>query len=254
MKDSKKYSKKVQGLYRSLKRKHPKVKKASFEEITDALVYGIINEKMSEKATRAASRRFADYFVDLNDLRVSREEEIVEMLGEDTAVTRDTATTLTRTLGAIFSEYHKVSLDSLKKVGKRPAKQALEKIEGVSRFVVNYCMLTSLQGHAIPLTQKMIEYLRSIEVVHPEANEQEIEGFLTKQIPARNGHEFYALLRRESETRSARKTGEKTDKETGEGKAKKETKTTGKKKPKRATKTKKKTTKSEKVKVRRKKS
>ncbi len=253
MKDSKKYSKKVQALYRSLKRKHPKVKKAEYEEITDALVYGIINEKMNEKATRAASRRFADYFVDLNDLRVSQEEEIVEMLGEDTAATRDTATTLPLALGAIFSEYHRVSIESLKKVGKRPAKQALEKIEGVSRFVVNYCMLTSLQGHAIPLTQKMIEYLRSIEVVHPEADEQEIEGFLTKQIPAKNGHEFYALLRRESEARSVRKTRGKTAKKAGEGEAEKKTKTTGRKKAEKATKTKKKTTKSKKVKVKRKK-
>jgi len=254
MKDSKKYSKKAQALYRSLKCKHPKVQKCGFEEITDALVYGIINEKMSERATRAASRRFADYFVDLNDLRVSREEEIVEMLGEDTAVTRDIATTLPRALGAIFSEYHRLSLEPLKKAGKRPAKQALEKIEGVSRFVVNYCMLTSLQGHAIPLTQKMIEYLRSIEVVHPDADEQEIEGFLTKQISAKNGHEFYALLRRESEARSVRKTREKTAKKAGEGKAEKKTKTTGRKKAEKATKTKKKTTKSKKVKVKRKKS
>ena len=61
-------------------------------------------------------------------------------------------------------------------------------------------MLTSLQGHAIPLTGKMVKYLRSNELVHAEADEQQIEGFLTKQISAKNGCEFYSLLRRESDS------------------------------------------------------
>ena len=60
-------------------------------------------------------------------------------------------------------------------------------------------MLTSLQGHAIPLTEGMIEYLKSKELVYPEADEQQIGGFLAKQISARKGYEFYALLRNESE-------------------------------------------------------
>lgn len=248
MKDSKKYSKKVQGLYRSLKRKGSKVQKVEYEEITEALVRGIINEKMSEKATRSAIKRFSDYFIDLNDLRVSQEEEIVEMLGEDTAVTHDIATTITRALGAIFNEHHRVSLETLKKVGKRPSKQALDKLDGTSHFVVNYCMLTSLQGHAIPITQKMIEYLRINEMVHPEADEQEIEGFLTKQISARNGYEFYALLRRESEARSAKKSRKKTAQTADDTETEKKAKATDKKKARKTTKSKKQTKTKKKVK------
>jgi hypothetical protein len=60
-------------------------------------------------------------------------------------------------------------------------------------------MLTSLQGHAIPLTKKMIEYLKTNKMVHPEADEQDIEGFLARQVSAENAYEFYVLLRRESE-------------------------------------------------------
>jgi hypothetical protein len=78
-------------------------------------------------------------------------------------------------------------------------------MDGTSRFVVNYCVLTALHGHAIPLTSGMLEYLRDNELVHPDADEQEIEGFLTRQIPARNGYEFYRLLRIQSELRKGRK-------------------------------------------------
>ena len=222
MKNSKEYSKKVHKLYRTLKRKYPKVQRAIYERIVDALVYAIISENMNETAAQSAIKRFADYFVDTNDLRVSRAEEIIEALGADTPVARDIAWALTSALRIVFEKYNRVSLEALRKMSKRPAKQALEKIDGASHFVVNYCMLTSLHGHAIPLTKKMIEYLRSNELVHPEADEQEIEGFLARQISAENAYEFYALLRRQSEARKA-KAKEKTTRET-KTKAKKKTK------------------------------
>jgi hypothetical protein len=161
-------------------------------------------------------------------LRVSRAEEIIEVLGADTSVTRDIASALISALRAVFEKYNRVSLEALKKNSKRPAKQALQKIDGTTSFVVNYCMLTSLQGHAIPLTKKMIEYLRSNELVHPEADEQEIEGFLARQISAENAYEFYALLRRQSEARRTKrkkkttpKTKAKTKKKTKRAKSKK---------------------------------
>jgi endonuclease III len=203
MKNSKEYSRKVLKLYRSLKRKHAKTQKAVYDEPVEALIYAIVSEKMSERAAQSATKRFADYFVDLNDLRVSRAEEIVEVLGADTPVTRDIALALTRALRAVFDKYNTVSLKVLKRIGKRPARQVLERMNGASPFVVDYCMLTSLQGHAVPLTKKMIDYLKSNELVDEGADEQEIEGFLARLISAENAYEFYTLLRRQSESRAA---------------------------------------------------
>ena len=205
MKNSKEYSKKIQKLHRKLSRKYAKVQKVSYERVADAVVYAIVGAEFSEKAAESAIKRFAEYFVDWNDLRVSRAEELLEVLGDDAPAARNVASTIARVLQGVFNGYNEVSLEALKKVGKRPAKQALEKIDGISRFVVDYCMLTSLQGHAIPLTNKMIEYLKTNDLVDPEADEQQIAGFLAKQVSAKNGYEFYALLRRESEARRPRK-------------------------------------------------
>jgi len=200
MRRSKEYARKVQKLYRSLKRRHPKVQPEHYEEPLDAIVYGILSEKLSEPDARAASKRFADYFVDLNDLRVARPEEIVDILCEDIPATRQIASTINRVLMAVFNQYNTVQLQALKKMGKRPAKHVLEKLDGISHFVVSYCMLTALHAHAIPLTEKMIEYLRRKELVDEGADEQQIEGFLTRQIAAKDAFEFYSLLRRESES------------------------------------------------------
>ena len=207
----------MQKLYRSLRREYPEVQQTTYDEPTDAIVYATLSENMSETAAQSAIKRFVDYFIDLNDLRVSRAEEIIEVLGGDTPVNRQIAATLNKTLAAIFNEYHTVSLTALKKIGKRPAKQVLEKLDGASSFVVNYCMLTALQGHAIPLTSKMIEYLKSNDLVDPDADERDIEGFLTRQISAKNGYEFYSLLRYESElsvTARRRKTKKRTTRRT----------------------------------------
>jgi len=219
-------------LYRTLSRKHPKAQQVSNEHVTDAIIYAIASSKLSEKSASSAVKRLADHFVDWNDLRVSWTDEIVDVLHKDTQATRDIASTLLQVLNGIFNQHHKVSLDALKNTGKRPARQALDKIEGISRFVVDYCMLTSLHGHAIPLTENMLDYLRNNELVEPNANEQQIGGFLSKQIPAKNGYDFYALLRHESETsRSVKKKRKKAQTATTR-KKKKKTKTATKAKKK----------------------
>jgi endonuclease III len=225
MKNSKDYSQKVQKLYRTLSRKYPKVQKVSHEKVIDAIVYAIISAEMSEKNADAIIRKFTDYFVDWNDLRVSRTEEIAEVMGKDSSVAAGIASRLTTVLNGIFNQFHQVSLEALKKIGKRPAKQALEKIDGISRFVVDYCMLTALGGHAIPLTEDMIKYLKSNELVNPDADQQQIEGFLAKQISAKNGYEFYAIIRQESESTKVKK---KTKARTTRKKSETKTKTTTK--------------------------
>ena len=192
-------------LYSRLRRRYPKAKKPTYDEPADALVYAIISENMDERAAQTAIKRFAYHFIDLNELRVSRVEEITEVLGEDTLATRDIASALTRALAGVFDRYNTISLKALKKTGKRPARGILEGMDGISTFAVDFCMLTSLQGHAIPLTKKMIEYLKDNRLVHADADEQDIAGFLARQISAENAYEFYALLRGESESARGKK-------------------------------------------------
>jgi hypothetical protein len=138
--------------------------------------------------------------VDLNDLRVAKAEEIADLYGEDSPPVRDAADRLTRVLMAVFNRFHVLTLAGIRKLGKRPAKQIIEALDGVTPFAVHYCMLTSLQGHAVPLTGRMIDYLKAEHLIHPQADPEDTEGFLAKLVPAKEGYEFYSLLRAQSET------------------------------------------------------
>ncbi|MHC4212071.1 MAG: hypothetical protein ACYSWP_01735 [Planctomycetota bacterium] len=249
MKDSKEYSPKIKKLYRSLKKKHSKVELPVYEDPVEALVYGLVCEKMTQSVTDSAMKRFEEYFIDLNDLRVSRSEEVIELLGEKSAASKSIAVVLAKTLAAVFDKYNCVSLKSLKKIGKKPARQILEKLEGITPFAVNYCVLTALGGQAAPVTERMIDYLKAYELVHPDADQHQIEGFLARQIPSSNLYEFYVLLRAQSESKKAKKR-KKTKKKTKKKTTAKSKKKVAAKKTKKATKkTKKKTQKKTKKKT-----
>ena len=165
MKDSKGYSKKVQKLHKELKSKYSniRIEKIVYEDPIEAVINGIISENMGEAQSRLAIKKISENFVDFNELRVSLVDEIVESLGIEVTSVRDIAGQLTTVLRAVFQKYHNVSLYPLLKMGQRPAKQAVAEIEGVSGYVVSYCMTSSLQGHAMPLTKGMDEYLKDGE-------------------------------------------------------------------------------------------
>ena len=195
-----------------MKREYGKVKKVSINEPVDSLIQGILSENMTDSAAQSATRKLAGHFVDWNDLRVSRPDEILEAIGKDSGDMRATALVLTRALYSVFNRYDIVSLDVLAQMGKRSARQALAKLDAVSPFVCDYVMLTSLKAHAMPLTPKMIEYLKAEELVHPKADGADIQGFLTRQISATKAYEFYVLLRQESEKGAVKAKTKSTDK------------------------------------------
>lgn len=237
MKHSKAYSDKIKKWYRSLKRGHKKREVPVYEDPVEAVVYALLSEKVTERQAQTVWKRCWNHFLDLNDLRVARPDEIVEIYGKENQDIRNVGLTLANVLFSIFDKYHEVTLEPLRKLGKRQIRQELEAIKDISPFAVNYCLLTAFQAHAVPLTDKMVTYLKTNELVDPEADLGTIEGFLTKQISAKEGYTFYTVLRTESEgtIRKARKTTKKA--------AKKKTtrKTTAKKKTKKTT-TKKRTT------------
>ena len=236
MKNSKKYSPKIRSLFRSLKRKYPKVSKIDFEDPADALVRGILSEHLPLSAVNSMEKNLKNHFVDLNDLRVSRNEEMLEVLGNSNREIEKVVFVLAKVLQSVFDTFNSMSLVRLCEIGKRPAKKKLEELDGISKFVVNYCFMTALDGHAIPLTKKMIEYLRKNELVNPNADDDDIEGFLERKITSANGYEFYWLLKRQSEA-GGKTTKKLSSKKTAtKKKTKKSTKKTAVKKTKKSVK------------------
>ncbi|OQY06431.1 MAG: hypothetical protein B6I25_03900 [Planctomycetales bacterium 4572_13] len=199
MKNSKKYSLKITKLFNSLKRKSTKQPMPKYSDPIEAVVYAMVSESMSEAAGRRLYRRMMKHFVDINDLRVSRREEILDVFRDSSEELEKSAASITRTLNAIFAKTNGMMLEGLTQDGKRQAHKDLSEMAGITPFAVSYCFLTALGGHAIPLNAKMLAYLRAGELVHPKATDVEITGFLDRKIAASDAYDFYLLLRHEAE-------------------------------------------------------
>lgn len=199
MKDSRKYSPKILKLFRSLKQQGTTGDIPDYADPVDAVVFALMSENMAAGMSGRVFKRIQNHFVDYNDLRVSRHEEILDVLKTDSSKMEQSARAITQTLNSIFEKYDRVSLEPLTHEGKRQAHKELAEIGGITPFAVSYCFLTVLGGHAIPLTAKMLDYLRENKLVHPDATAAEIAGFLERQIGAADAYSFYTLLRDEAE-------------------------------------------------------
>jgi len=198
----------------------------SYDDPLEALIYGILSEKVAERQAQTAWKRCKKHFVDLNDLRVARPDEICDLFGKETDEIREIGLVLAKVLFSVFDKHHEMTLSSFRDMGKRQARQELEGFNGISAFALGYCMLMGLDAHAIPVNDRMVQYLQAHELVDPNADVATIEGFLAKQISAKESTEFYTLLRQESESSSLKKgTGKKTTKKKTKKKSVKKTDT-----------------------------
>jgi endonuclease III len=199
MKNTTQYSQNIKKLFNALKKGAEKSKKPVYQDIVEAIIFAVLCQNSPESAVKTALRKIQSHFVDNNDLRVARTEEIVEVIGSDITNAPKAAGALIAQLNAVFQKYDSLAPEDFSGVGKKNAKEILEKFNGMTPFVCNYVMLTALNAHTIPLTDKMIEYLKTNNLVDPHWDNAQIVSFIEKQISASDAYAFYAIIRHDSE-------------------------------------------------------
>jgi endonuclease III len=196
------YSQKIKKLFNALKKGAEKPKKPDYQDAVEAIIFAALCQSSTESAARAVMKKIQAHFVDYNDLRVARIEEIAEISGGDLTDIQKTATAVLSLLNAIFQKYDSLSPEDFNGTGKKNTREILEKFNGMTPFICDYVMLTAMNAHCVPLTDKMIEYLKAYELVEPQWDNAQIISFVEKQIPASDAYTFYALIRHDGELAS----------------------------------------------------
>ncbi|MFA6185668.1 MAG: hypothetical protein WC770_00445 [Phycisphaerae bacterium] len=190
---------KLKKLFTALKKSGEKPKKPSHSDFIETLVFAILCENTTEAAARAAIKKIQSHFVDFNDLRVARIEEIVEAIGHDIQGIEKCAAKLIALLNAIFQKYDCLSPEDLTNSGKKNTREILEKFSGMTDFVRAYIMMMVLNAHAVPMTEKMIQYLKTFGIIDSDADSIQAEAFIEKHISAAEVYPFYTVIRHDSE-------------------------------------------------------
>ena len=194
MKNAGKHSDDLKQLHKRLLRDGKPEPRQPLEPL-DAFVRGAMSYDVTDNRADDAIKAISKEFVDLNELRVATDLEIQELLGVRYPAIEERVAMITQSLNDIFEREHTMSLDRLKTVSKRDARQFLRELPGMQPFVEAYVMLMAFEGNAFPIDQEMLGYLREEEIMDEETTVLDAQKFVENHVKGEEIYEFYVLLR-----------------------------------------------------------
>lgn len=129
-----------------------------------------------------------------NEVRVSRPAEINKAIGNVVSTTLEPCQRLLNMLEAVYDRENALTLDRLKQLGRREARQYLDSLGGVDEYGVASVALWSLGGHGIPVSDDLLKELRAEGLVHPDATRGEVQAFLERHVSAADAQVFSIVM------------------------------------------------------------
>jgi endonuclease III len=194
MKNAGKHADDLKSLLRRLVKEYKPDERAPQEPLK-ALVRGAMCFDMPDSRADEAMRAIEREFVDLNELRVATDLEIQELLGAKYPEIERRVAMITQSLNNIFEREHTLSLDRLKTVSKRDARQFLRELPDIHPFVEAYVMLYGFEGHAFPVDDDTLAFLRNLGIVEGSTTLDEAQRFVEHHLKAEECHDLFACLR-----------------------------------------------------------
>jgi endonuclease III len=195
MKNATKHAETLKSVMRKLLKEH-KAEPRAAQEPLKALVRGAMSYDMPDNRAEDAMRAIEKEFVDLNELRVATDLEIHELLGVRYPDIERRVAMITGSLNNIFEREHTLSLDRLKAVSKRDARQFIRELPNIHPFVEAYVMLYGFDGHAFPVDDQTIELLRGAGVLEAETTQDEAQRFVEHHLKAEECHDLFVAARK----------------------------------------------------------
>ena len=184
---------------KSLLKKLLKEQKPAPKEPIDplhALVRGAMTFDVPDNKAEDAMKAINREFVDLNELRVATDLEIQEMLGTRYPQIEKRVAMITQALNRIFEKEHTLSLDRLKTLNKKDARDFLKGLPESHPFVESYVMLFAFDGACVPTDEDTVAALTDLGIVEPETPADEVQKFIEHSIKADDCYETLVCLRR----------------------------------------------------------
>jgi endonuclease III len=204
MKNAAKYADVIRGLFRWLL-KEGKPQPVQKMDPLRALVRGAMSYDVCDARADEAMRCIEREFVNLNELRVATELEVQELLGVKYPEIEKRVGMITGCLNAIFEREHTLSLDRLKTVSKKDARQFVRELPMMHPFVEAYVMIYGFEGAAVPVDDEMLAYLRSEGAFEEKTTLEEAQRFLEQHVKIEEWYDFFVCIRRAVYSDAARK-------------------------------------------------
>jgi endonuclease III len=195
MKNATKHGEELKALCKRLVKEHKPAAKAAQEPLK-ALVRAHFAWDASDARADEAMAAIAKEFVDLNELRVATELEVQELIGQKYPEIEKRVAAVTLQLNFIFEKEHTLSLDRLKTLGKKDARQFLRDLPEQTPFVEAYTMLYAFDAPMMPVDDEIRAYLLDEGVLEEGTNLEDAQKFVENQLKVEEIHEFFVVVRK----------------------------------------------------------
>jgi len=195
MKDGTRYAGRVKKAYAKLRQSVAEPKIPDTNDPIRRLAIAVLGVECGDAEADRAIHRLLTTMVDWNEVRVSSVAQVYRALGDRIPHGLDRAGQLLDALQSIYEREHRVSLDRLRGIGRREAREYLEALPGVDEFAAASVMLWCFGGHAIPVSDKLLNSLREAELIHPTATRSEVQAFLERNVNFSQAKEFTVIMR-----------------------------------------------------------
>lgn len=194
MKEGTAYARRVKQAFSAQRKKSKPIDPPAFADLVECLAIGVLSRGMGIDRARRAMGRALEVMAGWNEVRVSTPVEVIRDAGSGLTGREDDVRRMIQALDSVYDREHILSLERLRSIGRREAKQFLEGLSEVDEHAQAFVLLWGLGAHAIPVDDSLLSALHRGDLVHPEATRGEIQSFLERNISAAKGQEFVLVM------------------------------------------------------------
>ena len=183
----------IQLLHKVVKKYYKPVATPEGRSVLEHLIYACCLEDARYDSADEAFHRLQESYFDWNEVRVTTVTELAEVL-HNLPDPSAAAVRVKKNLQSLFETRYSFEIDDMIKMNQGKAIQELEKLGGISKFVLGYTTQNSLGGHAIPVSESIMKVLIATEIVsEAEASKGQAPG-LERTIAKSKGLEFSSCV------------------------------------------------------------
>ncbi len=183
----------IQLLHKVVIKHFDPVAAADDRSVLEHLLYACCLEDANYEDADEAFHRLQESFFDWNEIRVTTISELSETLHNlpDPAAA---AVRAKKNLQSLFESRYSFEIDDMVKMNQGKAVQELEKLAGMTKFVLGYVVQNALGGHSIPVSQSIMDVLLATEIVTEAEAQKGLAPGLERTVPKTKGAVFGSCL------------------------------------------------------------
>jgi endonuclease III len=158
------------------------------------LVFSFMMWNATARQADTAFGKIMAQVVDLNELRISLTNEVIDMIGVRYPDAQHRVIRMLQSMMEIYEREYDYKMGSLPSKNKREQREYLDTLPGMTPFVAARVSLLCFGAHAMPVDDRILTLLIKAEVFEPGTTPAEAESWLTRQVKAGDAMEAYLAL------------------------------------------------------------